>query len=158
MLGVSPVIATVLIIAFTVAVVGIFGPWLLTFHREETKTISEQARKELICSFGNILLKDVRYCSTTDKLTGRIENHGTVQINEVKLSVFFANASFTENPLCLIGTSVQKCETSNLTLEVGSAVSFSLKAGGSNFDFVRALTKCPAVYSDVLNKSIIFAC
>ena len=60
MKAISPMIAVVLLIAFTVAVGGILSVWLNTLSQTQTATVSSATDKQVKCSSVNLVVKDVR--------------------------------------------------------------------------------------------------
>jgi len=59
MKGVSPLVASVLLIAFTVAIATIIMGWMGTFTRETTSTISNRTTEAVDCASASINIDDV---------------------------------------------------------------------------------------------------
>ncbi len=57
--GISPMIATVLLIAFTVAVAGIVGLWITTLTSTQTETTGSAAEKQVLCARSIITIDEV---------------------------------------------------------------------------------------------------
>jgi flagellin-like protein len=63
MKGISPMIATVLLIAFTVGVGGIVSVWFSSLTSSQTGTVSSTAEKSAKCDGSSLLVEEVRYKS-----------------------------------------------------------------------------------------------
>ena len=61
MKAISPMIAVVLLIAFTVAVGGILSVWLSTLAQTQTSTVSSGTDKQVRCSASSLEILEVRY-------------------------------------------------------------------------------------------------
>ena len=155
--GISPLVAIVLLIAFAVAVAGLISTWLFGFSRRQTELVSEQARIEIICSYGRIYLSNVKYCSTNSRIYGKIENLGGISLGKIEVDVIFNNGSIQSNPLCIADSNVFKCEQANLTLKIGEAIVFNFTTS-SNYEWVRVITNCSAVFDEVSADEILQAC
>ena len=155
--GISPLVATVLLIAFTVAVGGIVSVWILGFSRTQTSLVGKEAKESIICSYASIALSDVSYCSTTSTLSGKIENTGSVVIGDIKLSIILTNGTILENPLCEAGGKVIKCSSANLTLGVREIASFNLSSS-SNYDLIRVSTNCSTCYDEIESSDVTLSC
>jgi flagellin-like protein len=59
MKGVSPMIATVLLIAFTIAVGGIISIWLTGYTRTTTEAVGGGTEKQIKCAASILKIKDV---------------------------------------------------------------------------------------------------
>ena len=59
--GISPMIATVLLIAFTVAVGGILSMWLTSMTSTQTTTTGSAAEKQILCARSVLSIDEVYY-------------------------------------------------------------------------------------------------
>jgi flagellin-like protein len=59
MKGISPLIATVILIAVTVSIVSIIGTWVTTLTKEETGDITNKTGEATDCTGANIEIRDV---------------------------------------------------------------------------------------------------
>lgn len=156
MKGISPLIASVLLIAFTVAVAGIISGWLQGFTRSTTSTVTSQSNTELVCSYAGISLSSLKHSSTDLTLSGRIENTGQVGLGSIILQIFFTSGSSPTNlPLCTNGT-VFSCATANLSLIPREMTSFNVSSGSAlaTIDKVRVFSNCSTVYDSVTSSQI----
>ncbi len=89
--GISPLIATVLVIGFTVALAAIIMTWGTTFGKSMQKSSEEQANLQMICA------QDVQYtlsaaCAVdADTVRLTIKNDGSIDLKNL-------NARFFESP------------------------------------------------------------
>jgi flagellin-like protein len=141
MKGISPLIATVLLIAFTIAVGGIISIWLTGYTTTTTEIISEESEARIACIGAGISLRDLKFNSTISYLTGNIENTGTVKLGDIDLHILYQNASVEKIPLCLIGGVAKNCTKSNITLSQRDIVSFNVSSG-STYNKIRVTSNC----------------
>lgn len=84
MKGISPFIATVLIIAFTIGAGMLLGPWIYSLTQSQSQTIGKESETRLECNYGGIRIDDDTIkCSFTgnpDFLNFTIENTGTIDL------------------------------------------------------------------------------
>ena len=104
MKGISPLIAAVLLIAFTVAIATIIMGWMGTFTRSTTETISNRTDLAIDCASASINIEDVYVTAAEDgvarvivKNTGFSDNLiiQTVQLVKNNGQTFNATAAGT---------------------------------------------------------------
>ncbi|MBU0757737.1 MAG: hypothetical protein KKF44_06725 [Nanoarchaeota archaeon] len=88
--GVSPLIATVLLIAFSIALGAIVMSWGRTFVTDQTKLVSEQSDKEMACSSNVaidwvVISSDFQIFHNTSGIRFIIENIGREDITGIKV-------------------------------------------------------------------------
>lgn len=81
--GISPLIATVLLIGFTVALAAVIMTWGLDYIKGTTDTVGKQTNKFLLCT--NMLKIAVKPDCASNKVT--IENNGEINIESVRIAV-----------------------------------------------------------------------
>jgi flagellin-like protein len=143
--GISPLIATVLLIAFTVSVAGMISVWLTSFTKTSTDVVGTQANTQIICSNGQIDLQSVNYCSTNKYLSGDVSNPSTIALGNISLQILYSNG--TQEPrlyLLLQGSSVSTNTTccGNLSISPGEKYRFNVSGIDSNYDRIRVVTNC----------------
>jgi len=79
--GVSPLIAGVLLIAFTLAVAAIVSGWLTAMTRTETQTIETGMRQQINCTKALLEVVDA-VCNGTDVLV-TVANIGPIDVSNV---------------------------------------------------------------------------
>ena len=107
MKGISPMIATVLLIAFTVAVGGIVSIWLTGFTRTTTSSVSAGTESQTKCAATYL---DLKVYSSTNRTT--ITNMGDQPVN---LTSFF----YSDGTVVTI-------KSANKNLAAGSSISLTL--------------------------------
>jgi len=147
MKGISPLVATVLLIAFTIGVGGLISVWISGFTQTSSKIVSKEGEKGLICSNGAIDLSTLRYCSGTNNISGIIKNNGRIALGNITLQTVFANGSIVSHSLNDTGTG--GASSGNwLTLRAGQIFSFNISIGGGssgNYDKLWIYTNCSTV-------------
>ena len=136
MKGISPFLASILLIAFVVTVAGIYRVWIINFSRTATETIGEKSEKKIICSYGEIFCEDFTFNTTSGNLTGKIKNTGLIPLGEISLEIFYTNATKEEKFL-------------NMSLDSGEEKPFNVKLGcnstNCNYERIRTITNCSNV-------------
>ena len=76
--GISPLIASVMLVAMTVAVASIFFGWMSSFTRDTVNTVSDKSDQVMDCQSASIIIDNV-YIDTTAKTASVIvRNNGWV--------------------------------------------------------------------------------
>lgn len=148
--GISPLIATVLLIAFTVAIGGLISVWLTSFTRTQTSAVGSQASTSITCSNGNIALSSV--CYGNSYLAALLTNTGSISLGNLSLTITFQNATTTQKIyLQSLGSSVNGTPSccGNLSLGPSEITSFNVTIGGSNYDTIRVVSNCSGVIASV---------
>jgi flagellin-like protein len=100
MKGISPLIATIMLIAFTMIVAGILAGWATQFVT--------QSRSELqFCSKAQLLIQRAYYDNTTQTLTLHLFNTGDVPLNGFTVRLTYQNESL----------SLEKFESMNISYQ-----------------------------------------
>ncbi len=142
--GVSPFIATVLLIAFSIAVATIFGGWLTSFTQTTTEEVQERSEKRVTCNYGGIALEDLNYNKTTGNFSGKVENTDIIVLGNIDFEIFFTDASRTELDL-------------NMALESGEKNIFNenvIKMNTTGYDKIRVITNCSNVYDEATSSDV----
>ena len=135
MKGISAIIATVLLVAFTVAVAGILSIWSTTLTTTQTQTVSNQTGGQVICSPA-IVIDEAKVPSTGNyTLNITYRNAGVQPITNVKVWARTVSGMYSVSGTALSGGDVS---VTGLTL---------LSVGGSNAssDLVRVTGLCASV-------------
>ena len=139
MKGVSPLISTILLIAFTISVAGIISVWLTTFARTSSEIVSSESTNQLICSYGGIALSDVRYSGGW--LSGEIENTRTIALGNLTLQTSYTDSTSQTDKLYV---SLMPREIYNFNISISS-----------NYDKLRVTTNCSSIYDEIGSGDII---
>lgn len=129
MKGISPIVATVLLVVLAVSVAGLVGTWISGFAKKNTEIISEGSENEISCSFGNVKLTNLKYCN--NYMSGWIKNMGTTSLGNLTLQVIYQNSSLQTVPL-------------NRSLGIGEMHVFNISTS-SNYQKIRVSTNCSIV-------------
>ena len=146
--AVSDMIATVLLIAFTVAVAGIVSVWIRDFTSTTTEQVSEQSAKELYCAYGGISVSSLRYCSGSGSLSGIVTNTNLVDLGNITLQVLFDNSTNQNIKLNRSSSGVF------MSLTPRELDSFNVSIGGDNYDMLHFYTNCSNVYDDAVRADV----
>ena len=92
--AISPMIAVILLIAFTVAIGGILSVWLTGLQQQQTTATGEYAEKVAKCASVSLSLTNI----TKDLFQVSYES-GTYNLTEVKI-VFVNNTGGTKSVMC----------------------------------------------------------
>lgn len=144
--GISPLIATVLLIAFTVGIAGILSTWLTGFTQQSTQQVSQQSNTEVACSYGGISLSGLTYGSSSSTIAGNIENTGSITLGNITLQIVYTNNSISKYLLCLVSSVGNNCTVANITIPPRELVSFNVSTS-STYSIIRAITNCSKVYA-----------
>lgn len=150
--AISPLIASVLLIAFTITVATIIASWVTTFTTGQTELTEEKAKQRITCAFGSLNIEEAKYNNTETKLFLRIENtQGDMDLSNITFNVIMKNAStFFYHTTC-------NCNDETLRSAEIKIYSNSSVADGCNIDMVRVSTNCPDAYDDVYSSQITFS-
>ncbi len=135
MKGISPFIASVLLIAVAIMVTGIFSGWFTNFIRTITSTVKEHEEIRVECSYGGISLSDLEYNTTSKYLSGYIENIDIITLGNIDLEVFYDNATKEKKDL-------------NKVLEPGEKDVFDVTID-EKYEKVRVITNCSNVFDEL---------
>ena len=144
--AVSDMIATVLLIAFTVAVAGIVSVWITGFTSTSTQQVTEQSNKELYCAYGGISVSNLAYCG--GYFSGVVTNTNLVDLGNITLQVLFDNSTNQNIKLNRSSGSVF------MSLTPRELDSFNVSIGGSNYDRLHFYTNCSNVYDDAVRADV----
>lgn len=143
--GVSPLVATVLLIAFVVAVAGIIAAWTTGFAKSQTAVVEQQSTYAITCGYGSINMKSLVFQSSGSRLAGTIENNGQISLGNITLRIVYQNATSESVGLCSSATGAVSCSVGNLSMMPSDQSSFNVTIWGGNYDTVRITTNCSTV-------------
>ena len=135
MKGVSPLIAAVLLVAFTVAIATLIMGWFSTFTRTTTSTVSNKTSTAIGCSNAQISIEDVYVKNAT-------------LINETRVTVIVKNTGYATIGL----NSLQVYNTTGQNFSQGFVAATSIAPGSIvtyNVTNVSMIT-CPTTFSKAI--------
>ncbi|MEM5854318.1 MAG: archaellin/type IV pilin N-terminal domain-containing protein [Candidatus Aenigmatarchaeota archaeon] len=100
MKGISPLVASVLLIAITMSVAGILAFWVSSYTGQ---TLPKVNRTEEECRFSNFEIFSCILYNATGNLTLTLRNIGSYDLTQLKAQVFLTDGTVTQ-PLNLEGT------------------------------------------------------
>jgi len=132
MKGVSPLVATVLLIATVIVVAGIVSAWVYNFAKSSTTTMRKQSDDEVFCSKADITFSGARYCNNI--LSGVMDNTGTVALENITFQVIYQNASREK-------ISLNRSAGMPLSIAPGDLYNFNFSLS-SNYDMILVALNC----------------
>lgn len=79
--GISQILSSVLLLAITVSVAGIYSQWAPSFSTNASQQVADQAENDLKCENAAFGISEVEYDITGNLLKLRISNGGTINFN-----------------------------------------------------------------------------
>lgn len=139
MKGISPLIASVLLIGFTVAIAGIISIWLATLTKTQTSIVEELGEKQAKCAGSALAIKEAKYnlSSTYVNITLTYEA-GTERLFNLTVEVSGGGATRQSTPAY---------NTSSDPFEPGESYAVAINAAGIKIppDYVRARAYCQGI-------------
>ncbi len=115
--GLSPLIAVVLLIAFTITIAALVAAFSRSFVQERTEGFEEQTQEIVAdCNFAGLTIDVVTYDEEADSISILIRNQRTEELTDFRVNVFSSPTNFTTH----VPTN------SNATLERGAPLSLSV--------------------------------
>lgn len=147
--GVSPLIAAVLLIAFTMAVAAILTAWIATFTQEH-KDRSEAFDERITCAYSNIEVdRDYAKWDEANKVFySFVSNTGVDAITLTKVETWVDNDKqlpIMLNASNLALTSIDK----NGYLEIYVNLSKAFSASGSKLTKIKFISECDPVFDTI---------
>jgi len=115
--GISPLIAAVLLIAFTMAVAAILTAWVTTFTEDTADTVGEEGEQQVSCAFAGLSIYDATVIEADEELVVSVANTGTMEFQEdVVVTAFYADG----------GTATETMFDDEETMASGSVEDFTV--------------------------------
>lgn len=92
--GISPLIATVLLIAFTLSIAGLLGGWLSSLTKTQTETLEKTSREVVNCTGAIIDIVDVSCSSTNKQFKVTVSNIGSVDMYDFSIFAIINNTQY----------------------------------------------------------------
>lgn len=110
--GISPLIAAVLLIAFTMAVAAILTAWVTTFTQETTSEVGQSGSEQIACSFAGLSIYDAVYNDGDDSLTVAVANTGTRDLSDgVSIVLSYADGTVESTNITGLNTGEVQSKT-----------------------------------------------
>ncbi|MDY6788865.1 MAG: archaellin/type IV pilin N-terminal domain-containing protein [Candidatus Nanohaloarchaea archaeon] len=91
--GISPLVAAVLLIAFTLAVASILTAYVTTFTEESAQQLGNQTTQVTSCAYAGISIYDAVYDTANSDITVNVANTGTKDLSEITVVAFASDGS-----------------------------------------------------------------
>lgn len=140
--GISAMIATVLLIAFTVAVGGILSAWFTGFARSTSEDVKDVEETKIYCAYAGVSVSSLNYYDLY--LWGTIKNTDLRAIGSITLQIFWDNYT-TPNTIYLCQNGTDCGSSSEMELGPGEFATFNVSIGGGNYEKIRVYTNCSNV-------------
>ncbi|MFH1126575.1 MAG: archaellin/type IV pilin N-terminal domain-containing protein [archaeon] len=146
--GVSPLIAAVLLIAFTMAVAAILTAWIAGFTQEH-KDRSEAFDRKISCAYSNIEAdRDYAKWNDTNKIFYTlISNTGVDAITLTKVETWVGSAK--QIPIYLDTNNSNRIVDKNAYAELYINLSSAFSSGTGELTKVKLITECEPVFDTV---------
>jgi len=95
--GLSPLIATVMLIAITLGVSALLGSWFTSITKTQTEVIEETASKQINCTGALLSIVDIVCSSTDQQLRVAISNLGDIEMYGFSTLVKVNNTVYDNN-------------------------------------------------------------
>lgn len=139
MKGISPLVASVLLIAITMTIAGAIAYWASNFVSQQIRGFENQTVASE-CNFADFSIYSCSYNSTTSNITLILENIRNVELRDLAIQVIYPNGTISTIPL-------------NETLPVAP---FNLKSfrffASPDYSKIKITTHCPTVTKESLCK------
>lgn len=139
--GISPLIATVMLIAITVIIATIQSGWLTSFTKTQQDTIENRTSEIVDCTSADITIDDVYLDFTTNVSRVHIRNTGQVNALAISSAVLLTKKG-SQMPIVTNLTNI-----STLTKGQRLQLDFNITnlTACSNFSKVTVTTSCPTI-------------
>lgn len=91
MKAITPLIATVFLVAVTLTIATIIISWTSMFAEKETKIIKDREDTKIKCSGAGLSIENVRYNCTTGKISLDAYNSGQVKLEDFRFVIILTN-------------------------------------------------------------------
>jgi len=117
--GISPLIAAVLLIAFTITIATFLASWSTTFTRSKTEEFSRTGEEITAeCQYARLVVENAVYDSSNGKITAVVWNMGKTDLSDFQFNIYYSDVNITkETP-----------SNYNITLKNGDFATFVVNA------------------------------
>jgi len=93
--GISPLVASVLLIAATMSIAGILAYWASSFARTQTEAFQNQSITNE-CNYADFKIYSCKYNSTSHTISMTLENSRDVELKDLNVQVFYTNETVSQ--------------------------------------------------------------
>ncbi len=127
-LGISPLVAAVLLIAVTMTIAGLMAYWATSYVKT---SLPETNQTEIDCRFADFSIYSCVFYNSTNAVNLILENHQNIELNTLQAYLMFPNSSVS-SPINLEGN-----------LPSGALRSFQITNVQDDFSRIIIGTQCP---------------
>jgi flagellin-like protein len=131
MKGISPLVATVLLIAVTMTIAGMLAYWASSFVKTQTSQFENQTLASE-CKFAEFRFYNCNYNSTSQQMTFVLENFRSVTLKDLVAFIVYQNGTVANYSL-------------NATLPGNSMRGFTISNVSPDYSSITIKTHCPEV-------------
>ena len=141
MKGISPLIATVMLIAITVIIATIQSGWLTSFTKTQQDTIENRSSEIVDCTSADVTIEDVYLDFTTN--VSRVHIRNTGQVNSLGVvSVLLLTRTGDQMPVV---TNMNSISALSKGQQIRIDFNITNLTACSNFSKVTVSTTCPTI-------------
>lgn len=118
--GVSPIIASVLLLAVSISVVGIFSGWAPNLVQGVTEETENSTYKTLGCNEAGIEIRSAFYDTNSGDLTVSLRNTGPENLPKISVVAYTGNQTIIDQT----ETNITSGEVKGVTFNAGSQPSY----------------------------------
>lgn len=97
MKGLSPIIATVMLIATTLSIIAILAPWFASLTKKQTGDIESGSKKLIDCTTANLELVGVICSNSSHQLQIAVSNTGQTNLYDFSILALINNTYYQNN-------------------------------------------------------------
>lgn len=133
--GISPLIASVLLIAFTLSIGAFMSTWLQDVAKKQTQATVDNSKPE--CQFATLNIQNVTYTNSTARLRIDVEDTGTKSIAINSIRLIYSDDKSTE---AVFNKTTINAGDSNALLVYNTTTNGSVRP---DIRKLRIVTECP---------------
>jgi len=129
--GISPLVAVIMLIAFTLIIAGILAVWLQQFASEQTRSLTT-------CADARVLIQRASYNESTEELRLSLYNYGRVSLNFTTLLKYTTEDVLNNTILSTEARTIKTFTINNVSDDLQEVVVQSIECTGAQ-DFLRRI-------------------
>lgn len=143
------VIVAIIVVAVLVAVLILLrvlvSSWVSEFATSQTNLIEEQSTISIVCSYGNINMKNLNFQTSISELSGTLQNTGQISLGKISLNITYQDGVSQKIGLCEDSSGAIVCSSPDLSLTTEQEKTFKVGIEESDISFVKVTTNCTTV-------------
>jgi flagellin-like protein len=139
--GISPLVAVIMLIAFTMIVAGILAGWATRFASEQRATLEK-------CVRSNLVIRTAVYNSATSNMTLMLYNAGTVPLRDFQVTVTYDEG----------GPLIPSTWGIDSTLGQNTFQTYVHNLTNTNIEYIEIRSvECPGAYDLIRGYDVVFS-